>query len=554
MKSTKKIGLVLVTAVSLGCGGGNNGSGANEDNGVTNNGESFNNGAAYSNNGNNGTQNSTSGEPFVPEVEEFVIENVAATDSYVFVPNSSEEGTTVARIDGRDLSVTPIPVGLNPTDVVAFEHPEAGAVAVVLVEGTGSAAVIRADESFDNPVELVRLLAVPSEVNRLAASPDGRHVLAWIDPNAQLPADSSVASLQAAALIRVGESNRDDRVFDLSVTRLIRDIEFTDDGSEAFIVGREGVNRLELASVSDNAFVPPLPLDLSADAFPPTDVEVEVSGDGSFLVVRSSAFAGVAIYGLDAEGISEPRILDLAGIPTDIDLLTAGGDRVVIATVRSESSFATIDVDAALADPAYVPPVTEVGGATAGLAQLTPDQERALFYSSLPLLPELAIYGFDADALRVYPLRNKIRSVAVSPDSRTAVVVHDRLDPAENDGLAFFQTVHGLTLVDLETGYRRPIVLQAEPVEIVMTDESQGAAVFVLMEASDTQRQGIMRIDLRTYRSDFVALARPPRQIGLVAGKVFVAQEAAEGRITFFDAATLSQRTVSGYELNAGID
>jgi hypothetical protein len=39
-----------------------------------------------------------------------------------------------------------------------------------------------------------------------------------------------------------------------------------------------------------------------------------------------------------------------------------------------------------------------------------------------------------------------------------------------------------------------------------------------------------------------------------VAGKIFISQEATDGRITFIDVDSGEQQTVSGYELNAGID
>ena len=545
--------VALALLVPLSCGGESSGKNNGSDGDATNNGsfDGANNGQAGGTN--NGTQNGNN-DVFVPEVEEFVIRSVAATDNYVFVPNASEEGNTVARIDGRDLSVTPIPVGLRPTDVVAVDHPT-GAIAVVLVEGTSSAAVIRADESATDVRELVHLLPVPAEVNRLTLSPDEQHVLAWIDPRAQLPDDSTVASLQAAALIRIGDDRTEDAAFELSVTRLIRDVEFTADGEQVFIVGREGVNRLKVNEVAANAFVPPLNLNLSDDLFPPTDLEVEVASDGSFLVARSSAYEGIALYELTADGLTDPTLVPLSGIPTDIDLYLTADDRVVLATVRDQSQIARIDVDDALAGVATAVEVTPVSGVKPGLAQITPDRESALLYSTLPLEPEIAVYELADASVRSYALRNKIRSVAVSPDSRTAVVVHERQEPKDTPELSFFQQNDGLTLFDIETGYRRPIVLQAEPQDFIMAETGTGGtAVFVLLDSEFGERKGIMRIDLGTYRTDFVPVVETPRQIGLVAGKVFVAQESEVGRITFFDVDTLGQRTVSGYELNAGID
>ena len=160
--------------------------------------------------------------------------------------------------------------------------------------------------------------------------------------------------------------------------------------------------------------------------------------------------------------------------------------------------------------------------------------------------------------MRSYGLRNQIRSVAVSNDSETAVIVHRKQEgqaPSDADPLTFFPHNHGLTLFDIATGYRRPVALQGEPMDLVMTENDQGdALVFVMLQSDDPDFRGITRIDLQSYRTDFFKLARQPQQLGVVAGKVFISQASDEGRITFIDVESSSQRTVSGYELNAGID
>lgn len=504
-----------------------------------------------------------SGDVFVPEEEEFLVREVATTSAYVFVPNSSEESNTVAKIDGRDFSIQPIPVGQEPTVVRAASVDGVGDVAYVLCEGSSTVAIIRADMQVDRPEQQVNLLAVPEEVNSLALSPNGRHLIAYIDPNKPLRADTSVASLQAATLVRLGDQPKDDQAFELSVTRLIDEIEFTEDGAQAFIVGREGVNRLYLDQIDQDSFVPPLPLDLSQTVFPPKDLEIEVSADGDFLVARSAEFAGAALYRPPTDA-SEPtlRLVELSAIPTDIDLFTEeDGSASVLATLRGSDELAILDVEATLnaaEDAAPAPEIITVTDTQPGLAQLTPNGEQVLLYTSLVTTPMLGVLDLSEREVRAYALRNQIRSVAVSSDSDTAVVVHRKQAgqaPSDADPLTFFQYNHGITLFDIATGYRRPVVLQGEPADLVMTqDEDDNALVFVMQQSPDPDFRGITRIDLESYRTDFFSLARQPTQLGVVAGKVFVSQESDEGRITFIDVETSAQRTVSGYELNAGID
>ena len=56
-------------------------------------------------------------DDFVEEREEFLVREVAATDRYVFVPNSAPGSNTVAMIDGEDFSIVPFRVGLESTEI-----------------------------------------------------------------------------------------------------------------------------------------------------------------------------------------------------------------------------------------------------------------------------------------------------------------------------------------------------------------------------------------------------------------------------------------------------
>ncbi len=529
------------------------------------------------NNDRNNMVNNSSGEEdrdddFVEEREEFLVREVAATDRYVFVPNSAPGSNTVAMIDGEDFSIVPFRVGLEPTEIRAVEIEDVGSVAYALCEGSAAVAIIRADvasvDAMSGVAERgdVRLLKVPREVNALAMAPDGRHVLAYIDPTRPLRPDASVASLQTLALVRLGETPGEDKVFELSVTRLISDIQFSGDGREAFVLGREGVNRIVLGEVDDDAFVPPIRLDLADDVFPPGDQQIAVSADGSFMIVRTSQFEGIAVYRFATDSVAASvEVIALSAIPTDLKLVEradAGGglERSVLAALRASEEVARIDVDALFAgeDVADVVHVIAVDGAEAGLVKLTPDAGSALVYSGLTRMPLLGVIDLETEATRFLTLRNQIRAVAISADSEKAVIVHKRQSGSagvDADSLKVFQHSDGMTIADLGSGYTRAVVLQGEPTDVILTKAAGGSQIaYALLESGNVANQGVMRIDLKSFRSDFVRLPRKPVQMGQVAGKIFVHQEAPTGRITFFDIETQAQRTVSGYELNAGID
>ena len=512
----------------------------------------------YYNNVNNSTnnvgQNNNTNGNSSPEVERFVVREVATTAAYVFVPNGDPTASTVARVGAKTLTVTPLRVGQSPRDVAAADIEGIGAVAYVLCEGNSTAAIIRADQPSRTGVGQgdVRLFKVPSEVNRLTMSPDGRFAIAWIDPERSL-SSSPIASLQVMALIKLGDTPADDAVYNLSVTRLIRDVEFTNTG-ELFLLGREGVNRLRLADVNSDRLVPKLDLGLDSDLYPTDSFEMEVDDDGRFLVVRSAEAAEVVLYDLPDNPADDPipHPFALSGLSSDIDLI-AGAEPRVILTVPSQHELVVVDVLEALADETYTPDVKSLPVGL-GLSQITPDGSHVVLYSTLAGNYEVEQVSLTDDETSVWSLRNRVYALAVSPDSKRAIAIH-RGDAFKDDTATdYFRSYNGLTLIDLATGYLRPIVLQGEASDFVITPSGQGMLLFVLLKSPVVGTRGVMKINLDTFRSDFVALPKQPNQLGRVGNKVFVSQEAADGRLTFFDLETNEQRTVSGYELNAVID
>ena len=501
-------------------------------------------------------------EDFVPEEEEFLVQQVAATDSYVFVPNQSEESDTVALIDGWDFSVYPFRVGQQPTQVVAADIDEQGSVGYVLSAGDPTVAVVRADQQRGSERADVRLLTVPREVNRLTLAPDGRHVLAYIDPTMPINDSASAASLQTMALIRLADEPGDDEVFELSITRLIEDIAFTEAGDQAFVVGEEGVNRIPLDDIKSDAFIPSIYLGMTTSVFTPQDQEAVFSSDGTTMALRTSHFEGVGLFLLDPNDdvVGEHRMIELDGIPTDLDLVERDDESMMaVVTIREEEQVVLFDIDEAMEadedDDSYLR-VLHAPGADTGIGRLTPDENSMVVFSTLPALPTVGLLDLQTETIETFEMRNQIRNLEISPDSRTAVAVHQAQEGTTSgvDPEAAFRHSEGLTLWDLETGYRRPIALNGDPEEILMTTDDDGNPyLYVMLTSSNPAHQGVKRIDLQTHTTEFTRLARRPMQLGAVANQLFASQEAETGRITFFDVETNDQRTVSGYELNAGI-
>lgn len=498
------------------------------------------------------------------EQEVFLVNQLAATSSYVFVPNSSPGSYTVARIDGRNFDITPLRVGAEPKEVRATEVDGVGAVAYVLCEGDYTVAIVRADElAQDGKTNgYVSLVRVPQEVNALTISPDGRYAIAYIDQDEPLLDGTSVASLQTMALIRLGDEPGTDEVYQLSVTRQIRDVIFNASGTRAFVVGKEGVNVIELDEVKEDRFVPPLRLQLSDEVFPPEDLEVQVNAAGDTFAVRSTQLNGVAVFELDERGqLARSGRYALPESPTDLDLLErqAPERSALVVTLRGQGSVLWLDPEAMFEALPAEDTLIEAFDISQGngLTQLAGAMNFMVTYTSIDTTPTLDVLDVSTRGIAQYPLLNRIRSVALSSDGQTAIVVHPPSTVESDDELTSqqrFRTLHGVTLVDLATGYRRPVALEGSPEELVTVDDEGRQLLYIMQTSSEASTQGVVKLDLKSFRQDFTQLAREPTQMGLVAGKLFVNQRSVEGRITFIDLKTGAQRTVSGYELNARID
>ena len=561
----RKLAPLAVVLVVAGCGAEQFDAAQDDGIGGTAPGEDYDGNEAENNDHGNHANDENDGDFDEPEDEEFVVEQVAATESYVFVPNQTEGSETVALIDGRDFGVQPVQVGLQPEKVQAADIEDQGAVGYVLSTGQPTVSVIRADVDGGSGVADVQIRSVPSEVNELTLSPDGEHLLAYIDPDEPINVGSSAASLQTMALLRLGSQPGEEQVFELSVTPYIDDIIFTDDGNQAFIAGADGIHRMWLNDVKSDMVVPSLQLESEGVDVDGDDREVAVTADGGVLALRNGDDAGVALYALGDEGgeVDDSRVVELAGAPSDLELIEDDESRMVVAPIRSEQKVVTFDVDEALdadeGDDGFINTI-DASGADAGISRFTPDESAMVTFSTVPEIPTVGLVDIDSGQIETHRLRNQIRNLEISPDSQTAVAVHQRQEGSGgSDPEEAFRHSEGLTLWDLESGYLRPITLHGYPEQIVMvSDSDERAFLYVMLVPSEddpsADAEGVMRINLRTHATEFYGLPRLPNRLGAVADQVFVGQDQESGRITFFDVDTGQQRTISGYELNAGIE
>ncbi|PCC75277.1 40-residue YVTN family beta-propeller repeat-containing protein [Nannocystis exedens] len=524
-----------------------------------------------------GTDATTAGEPPPPETEDDGDFRVPrASGKYVY--SASESTDSVAVIDTSNLVIDVVEVGQGPTVVepIPGQASDAGSV-VVLDQGSNDVAVLRTSEAG---VTTVTIHPVTPGANNLAVSPGGNYVFVYHDvdgPEQQGPgSDQELTVLDLAT----GVAHR------MTVGAHPRDVVFAPDESTAWIVTAAGVNVVSFAALGDVGKPPLLPV-VADPGVDPARVEVHIVAAESLALARVDGESWLAITQLPG---GELTVLDLPGVPTDLDVAPAGDFAVL--TLPGAGGSTVLEVPLPLGPGMFVP--HDVPGEYVGLASVAADGDTMLLYttvnpfartegsaSDLPLVGDHAVFaastgdtdtttttgGDDDGGLQPDP-RQRITlarrdgdawdlvtlfvevplvSVGLAPDSRSAILVHDA-DPAAP------AAAWSYSLFDLTPAFpllKRQTTL-APPGPILFTPEGDRAAVLLRDDLADLRKVDLVNLDNFIVRP--LLLGSPPEGAGYVdpTRKVFVSQAHPTGRITFIGPDGDVQ-TVTGYVLNDSV-
>jgi hypothetical protein len=280
-----------------------------------------------------------------------------------------------------------------------------------------------------------------------------------------------------------------------------------------------------------------------APTLPPATgkADVTITPDGAFAIFRREGSAIVTVIDL-ADG--SRWSWTLSGTVTDLDL-TDTGNRAV-AVIRDQGRVAVLPV------PGRGPgPFDDilVSGETVGSVAIAPRGEVALLYTNAVAVSRITVLGLGTPpAVRPVELRAPVLSVFPSPTAQHAVVVHNSFK-----GQAF-QSPGAFSVMPLAGGHTP--VIQPTDAPIFSVALSPGGDRAIVAVRDDMKR--IFAVYLARMPSlviDRYALASPPVAVGFVgaAGQAFVAQEHPGGRVSFIDAPTEQVRTITGFELGAGV-
>jgi hypothetical protein len=479
--------------------------------------------------------------PEIEERQDFEVPRGGAR----FVYAASRRRDNVAVIDSTGLAIRTVPVGDSPGYLTTVPGQD---VALVVNTGSKDVNILRTNPAGATMVS--RVPVVPA-ANRITVGRQGRHAVVWYDSAAPGAAgvgagggfqEVSVISLEPGA----------DKAFDLTVGFRPSDVVFADDGSGAFVVTEDGISILRFADIAGPAVAPFVRFP-DAGAAAPAARDVSVTPDGRYAIARREGSSQVMLLDLGPMGGGVTSV-DLMSPVTDLDLAPSGA--FALAVLREQNTYVRLVIPGAFSG-AVAPDRRTLTGEAIGSAALSADGGSAVFYTTAgePPVERLVVARLEGTSAPLpVTLKKAVRSVAIAPDGKTAIVVHTKAPghPGEPglDVDAQIDRAYGYTIVNLASGFAKLQITPAEVSSLALTPD--GARGFVLVR----DPRLVQRIALASFIVDEFPLGSPPLALavlGEAVKRVFVSQEHPEGRISFINWETGAVESVTGFELNGRI-
>lgn len=471
-----------------------------------------------------------------------------ATPHYVYALNPS--AASVARIDPTSLSIEAIPVGPRPVGLHALPNEDA---AVVLSVADASLSII---DSSTLPSKVSRV-SLKRQFTRLSVSPDGAFAVAWPDPLFAPPSGAE----GIFALVDLKKARQGAPLAEVVQERAggyrLTDVVFRTDFGEAtalYVFAKATVSTFDLVTGAALPSRVALPASMSAVV---TAREVVSSDDGHVVMLRATTAPELASF----DGLSV-SVLPIPEVATDLDLLPDG--TAAVAALRVAEQLAYIEVPADLTTPDAGIDTFPIPGGAVGQVALPPSTDAGMFafvYSNITGDESFARVDLPSGAVQRYALEKLVDEIAVSPDSKSAVIIH-RADPAttavdpydaqvdKDQGFSVFDVGTGFWQLQ-RTGHTRPTRYAFSP---------RGGFVGVALRDDALHKYALQAVNLSSLVSLTLPLASTPLFMGTVPEapgitphRVFVSQDHPAGRISVIQLDSGQVRTATGFTLNGEI-
>jgi hypothetical protein len=495
-----------------------------------------------------------------PEVEvKLDFEQPQASERFVYAANPGSG--TVSIIDAETQAILTLETGDRPS----FLRTLAGSDdAIVLNTGSSDATIIRSPGGSTT----TSTVPVIAGANVIAVAPDGKHAVVYFD--AAFSASGVATALQDVSVITL--SGKRDMSVGMTVGFRPREVHFSGDGARAYVVTDDGISVLDFASIERDGTGIARLISLGSDA-DQKSLDVSVTDDGRFAMARHPGQSSIRLLDLDGGALRTleladalPAALDAgdgadAGteLPNTVDIsdldLAPNGE-FALAVARDQSSVLRIPIPASFSDPSQIS-VLRVPGEVIGSVTITPGSDAALLYTTAAAIERITYLPLDGAAARSVVLRKTVKAVTVSPDGKTALIVHAKAngDPNQTgiDADRRIDRSYGYSVLRLASSDVKLQITPSEPLAFTIVPD--GSAVFLLLRDDRSGLRELQKIETKSLLVEPMTLGSPPVSLGTVPKRqrIFVNQEHPEGRITFIDWMSNETRTVTGFELNSRI-
>ena len=473
-----------------------------------------------------------------PEVEVDVrFEPPAVGQSVLYATNAGSGRVAVIHAD--DFSIETVKVGDQPLPAVAAPGRD---LAVSLDRGSSTVSLLRTGPESTT----VTALPITHDVSAVAFDPTGSYAVLFEGPRPGIVRrnfhDISVLDLTQGSerLVRVVVGYGPSRVY------------FDPLGNRAIVVTEDGISQIDLRTLpAEGLLRAPL---LGFETTEPIG-ETQVDRSGTYALAR---FGDSQLRLLDLRDGSVATA-DLADIisegeieVSDVDITPDGTEAMVV--IRSHELIVRLPLGPELADAGGWRGL-QLSGQAIGSIVLSDAGRYAIAYTTTPGIEAITVLDLELEEQRRVVLRKSVRAVAISADGRFALVLHRAVETTGTSEDDLVDEAQGYSLVDLETGFARLMLVDAEPRADAFVLDTTSEHLFLALRDDAHAVRELQVVDLATFAIDRVPLLAPPTTVGIFPAleRAFIGQEADGGRVTFYLWGTGETHTVAGFELAARI-
>ncbi len=451
----------------------------------------------------------------------------ATTNAYVFVANPDRN--TVTRIEVEGLNVMTAEVGVNP---ILVETSADYRVAVTFNQGSDSLSII------DSQTLEVQDVEVRGNLNNMKLSPDGNWVVCYHDLNGENGGQGTGGAISYNAISIVNLETLEHT--EAMAGAFPKDVQFSADSGLAVVISDDYLSTIDFTQNPPILNRIPIADDL---VNPPLAEEVLLDPLGRYAIVRQYGVDELVLVNL--QNATEPvSMLAVGANPTDMDVSPDGTQAMVVARVAKEIWVYDLE-DPTLAPEVLALPQDDVFGSLL----LSEDGAQGIVYSTASGQSRIGVWNRQDNSIQVRGTTKPVSGVDMSPDSQTAILFHPR-ENGDIDSSSYFYNRYGISLMAMGDLFTSSYQLTAEVDSFASTEDGR----YGLYTMKD--RPYIEVLDYQTFVPDEIELPSIPIHLGSLpdTNTVFISQEHNLGRISFFDPAVDSLKTITGFELNAVVE